>query len=92
VDLKYITHTQIVEVVYEGHTRQFSVISISSAQPTSDGTIDDLTKGFQSFSVQFSPQIWTVGWDSSVRIVENEDDSELGTIYKVCIKARGLVS
>lgn len=86
MDLRYLTHTQIVEVVYEGHTRQFSVVSIFPARSTSNGVVDHLAEGFQSLSIQSSHQVWTVGWDSSVRIVENEIDPELGTIFKVCIE------
>jgi AAA family ATPase len=70
-------------VVYEGHTRQFSVISVSSARITPNDAVDHLAKGFQSLSIQSNPQVWTVGWDSSVRIIENEIDPKSEAIHKV---------
>jgi AAA family ATPase len=75
VDLKYITHTQVVEVIYEGHTRQFCVISVSSAGAVSNGDVD-LTEGLESLTIQSKPQVWTVGWDSSVRILDNHKNSD----------------
>lgn len=74
VDLKYLTHTQIVEIVYEGHTRQFSVVSVSSVQVSRNQSADDLEERFGSLSVRSEPQVWTVGWDSCVRILEGKAD------------------
>ena len=74
MDLKYITHTQIVEVIYEGHTRQFSVLSVSSVRRAADEGIDDLAKGLESLSIQSKPQVWAVDWDSSVRLLEKNVD------------------
>ena len=76
VDLKYITHTQVVEVIYEGHTRRFCVISVSSAGAVSNGDVDPLTEGLESLTIQSKPQVWSVGWDSSVRILDNHKTSD----------------
>lgn len=77
VDLKYLTHTQIVEAVYEGYTRQFAVVSVSAVQESQNDLVDDdLAEGFGSLSIQSTPQIWTVGWDSCVRILGGKVDAK----------------
>jgi AAA family ATPase len=83
VDLKYLTHTQIVEVVYEGCTRQFSVFSVSSARAASNAAVDQLAEGLQSLSIESKPQVWTIGWDSSVRILEDKVDDRSYVLNKV---------
>jgi AAA family ATPase len=83
VDLKYLTHTQIVEVVYEGHTRQFSVVSVTAFRAAKNESDDDLAEVLQSLSIQSKPQVWTVGWDSYVRILESKIDKKSEVAHKV---------
>lgn len=71
VDLKYLTPTQTVEVVYEGRRRQFTVSSVSSQSSRADNKgIADLTETLQSLSIDSPTQLWTVGWDTTVIVDE----------------------
>jgi hypothetical protein len=70
VDLKYITSAQIFEVSFEGRIRRFGVDTISSHQfknDSADGLADDL----QVLSVESSPELWIVGWDTSITVKYN---------------------
>jgi hypothetical protein len=70
VDLKYITSSRVLETVYEGKSRRFSVVSVSG-QSTVAGSITSLSDKFQDMSTHASPSIWKVGWDSTVSILED---------------------
>jgi AAA family ATPase len=70
VDLKYITSSQVLETVYEGESRRFSVASVSRQSTTAD-SITSLSDEFQHISTHASPRLWKVGWDSIVLILED---------------------
>ncbi|KAJ7095978.1 AAA family ATPase [Mycena belliarum] len=70
VDLKYVTSRQIVEVIYEQKLRQFIVTSPSSQQSS-----EKLEFKFDALSLDTQPQLWTVGWDTSVSLAGNTDDA-----------------
>ena len=82
MDLKYVTNTQILEVQYEGPTRKFAVISV---HPTRAESSDHLVDGLQILSLHSDskPIVWIFGWDTVLRIVEAEAESQLGTTHKV---------
>lgn len=61
-------------ISYEGQTRRFSVCAVSVARGTSATTVEDLTNELWSLDMNLKPQVWTVGWDTSVRILENKPD------------------
>jgi AAA family ATPase len=82
VDLKYLTSTQIVEVVYEGRTRQFSLISVSPRRYGEGDAVGDVTFDLHSLSVDSHLQIWIVGWDLAVYVI---DDDEPRPTRKVAI-------
>jgi AAA family ATPase len=71
VDLKYITNAQIVEVLYESSIRQFSLDSVSPT-PSAEDEVVNTAAALHALSIDPSPRIWTVGWDSTVSIVEDE--------------------
>ncbi|CCL99759.1 uncharacterized protein FIBRA_01781 [Fibroporia radiculosa] len=76
VDLKYLTRTQTVEVLYEGKGRRFVVSSVSTileAEATSRDE-NDLANEFQALSLE-SPGFWTVDWDTTV-YVESQNHSD----------------
>lgn len=69
MDLKYITITQVLEILYEGRLRRFSVVSISQNSQSQKGS---LTHKIEALSLESKPQLWTVNWDSKISIVEND--------------------
>lgn len=83
VNLKYLTHTQVIEVTYEGHARRFSVVAVSAAKANAVNQVDDLTDGLKSLDIHMKPQVWTVGWESAVRILEKQPDHKINVIRKV---------
>ncbi|OBZ71344.1 ATPase family gene 2 protein [Grifola frondosa] len=77
VDLKYVTPTQTLDVLYEGQTRRFTV---SSVLATRDAEKDpDITESLQSLSIDASPQLWTVGWNAQI-VLETEDSDADKTV------------
>lgn len=76
-----MTQAQIIEVDYEGQTRRFSVCAVSVARATPVNPIQHLTDEFKSLDVSLKLQIWTVDWDSSVRIVENKPDQKPDVLH-----------
>ncbi|KAJ7583622.1 AAA family ATPase [Mycena floridula] len=66
VDLKYITQNQILQVIYDGETRQFAVDSIAGSNE------DSLSQNLNNLSLSTTPQLWIVGWDVLVSIVDDE--------------------
>lgn len=83
VDLKYITCAQILEVIYEGRRRRFSVDSISSQLPSGKEQLDGLVRGLGSLSVASSTKLWTVGWDCTVSILDKEVKDPALATHKV---------
>ncbi|KAF8549749.1 AAA family ATPase [Imleria badia] len=72
VGLKFITSSQIVEVLYEGQFRRFSIDSISVRPPGTGDLVGSLTEEVKLMSFHSQPLLWTTGWDTSVRVLENE--------------------
>jgi len=68
VALKYITCAQIVEVLYEGRKRRFSVTAVSTQRPEPEGHTDELAHDLESLSIASQTKLWAVGWDSVVLI------------------------
>ncbi|KAJ7134465.1 AAA-domain-containing protein [Mycena epipterygia] len=73
VDLKYVTSTQTVEVMYEQQIRRF-VATIPSQQSS-----ENLESKFDALSLAAPRQVWTVGWDTSMVLVGNTDDVDART-------------
>lgn len=73
VDLKYLTPSQIVDVVYEGHSRRFAVEAVSASKNTSGDDLAVLASDLDQLSLESKPRLWTVGWDTFVTIVNNAD-------------------
>lgn len=72
VDLKHITCSQMLEVMYESRRRRFSVVSVSTDRSTTNESIDSLAQSICSIYVSPLPQLWAVGWDSTVIIADEE--------------------
>jgi len=82
VDLKYITSSQIIEIVYEGEPHRLSVASISP-RSSADGSKKSIADGFQALSIHAPSQLWQVGWDSTVSITDDPIHHEAIPINKV---------
>lgn len=84
VGLKFITHSQIVEVSYEGLPRRFSIDSISARlAPGTGDLVSSVTEEVKSLSIHSQPHLWTAGWDTYVCILENNTDRQVGYPHKV---------
>jgi AAA family ATPase len=70
VDLKHITSSQVLEVVYESRRRRFSVVSVSALRSVTKEGFDSLAHDLSALSVSPSSQLWAVGWDCTVLIVD----------------------
>ena len=69
VDLKYVTSKQKFSLEYEGNTNVFEVDAISS-QPSCDRNAPrDLASRLEGLEIDPPPQIWAVGWDTTVVIL-----------------------
>lgn len=82
VDLKYIICTQILQVTYENHQRQFSVVSISANRSRSERD-EDLAHDLESLSIDSQSRVWTVGWDTVVSICGNDTHNDVPPSHKV---------
>lgn len=71
VDLKYLTSTQVIEVVYEGKTRRFELHSVSTQHSDAPDSVAALAADLDNLGLHSTPQLWTVGWDSFVTVVDN---------------------
>lgn len=74
VDLKYLSPTQILEVLYEGKTRRFELHSVSPLAYDQDNSVTSLAQSLQSLDLAAPPQIWTVGWDCFVTILDDNQE------------------
>ncbi|KAG7097206.1 hypothetical protein E1B28_004577 [Marasmius oreades] len=75
VNLKYITTSQTIEVVYEGRPRRFTLVSASSSE---NDVVVDLATRLEKLNIA-SPhgaRVWTIGWDSTVKIADNDRSEE----------------
>lgn len=75
VDSKYLTPSQIVDIVYEGQSSRFAVQSVSTAETGPDDDLIALESNLDQLSLEPKPKLWTVGWDTFVAIVDNSDKS-----------------
>ncbi|KAG8214815.1 P-loop containing nucleoside triphosphate hydrolase protein [Butyriboletus roseoflavus] len=82
VGLKFITSSQIVEVLYEGRPRRFSIHSISVHPPEIGDLVSSITEEVKSLSFHSQPHLWTAGWDTSVCILENGIDHQVDYPHK----------
>ncbi|KZT22814.1 AAA-domain-containing protein [Neolentinus lepideus HHB14362 ss-1] len=91
VDLKFLTPTQTVEVVYEGRRRTFTVLSVSAQSRCVSDDSTALAEDLQSLSIHSPTRLWTVGWDTTVIIDEPRSKepqkasvkSEVETLFNV---------
>lgn len=74
VDLKYLTSTQVIEVVYEGKTRRFELRSVSTQHSDAPDSVTALAADLGNLGLHPAPQFWTVGWDSFVTVVDNSKE------------------
>ncbi|KAG6375937.1 P-loop containing nucleoside triphosphate hydrolase protein [Boletus reticuloceps] len=82
VGLKFITSSQVVEVVYEGRPRRFFIDSITVRTPEAGDLVGPITKEIGSLSLHSQSHLWTTGWDTSVCILEDDTDNRLGYPHK----------
>ena len=66
MDLKIITNKQVLEVVYEGRLRRFTVSSMAAGAATDP--VDAITKGLGDISIQSTPRLGYISWDTAVSI------------------------
>ncbi|KIK98539.1 hypothetical protein PAXRUDRAFT_9477 [Paxillus rubicundulus Ve08.2h10] len=81
VGLKFLTPSQILEVLYEGRQRRFSVESVS-ARPGTGDSVSSITEDVKSLSIYSQPSLWTVGWDTSVNVLDNVSDDQVDYPHK----------
>ncbi|KAF8133361.1 P-loop containing nucleoside triphosphate hydrolase protein [Boletus edulis] len=82
VGLKFITSSQVMEVVYEGRPRRFFIDSITVRTPEAGDLVGPITKEIGSLSLQSQPHLWTTGWDTSVCILEDDTDNRFDYPHK----------
>ncbi|KAI6110568.1 AAA-domain-containing protein [Pisolithus croceorrhizus] len=70
VGLKFLLTSQVVEVLYEGRSRKFSVEAVS-AKPSTVDVICALSDDVERLSVG-SQLLWLTGWDTTVHISDVE--------------------
>ena len=74
VNLKYVTPTQSLDVIYEGQCRRFAVASVSTFNETQPNQIEDLAADLSRLKLTNPRQLWTVGWDTMVSIIDEKKD------------------
>jgi AAA family ATPase len=85
VDLKYITHSLVLDVPYEGRTRRFVLSSdsvpVSTTTTNSTSSVkDDLSTKIESMSIwditstsRNESTVWTVNWNTTVSLTTLDD-------------------
>lgn len=68
VDLKYVTSKQKFTLEYEGNANVFEVDTIS-LRSYDKNTPEDLVSQLEGLKIDPVPQIWTVGWDTTVVVL-----------------------
>ena len=68
VDLKYVTDKQKFTLEYEGKTNIYEV-NVVSSQSCDKYTSEDLVPRLEELRIDSAPQIWIVGWDTTVVIL-----------------------
>ena len=76
VDLKYVTSKQKFALEYEGSTNVFEVHAIST-QSYGKNTSEDLESQLEGLEIDPAPQIWIVGWDTTVEILPADTPNPL---------------
>ncbi|KAI0072999.1 AAA family ATPase [Panus rudis PR-1116 ss-1] len=70
VNLRYLTPTQTLDVLYEGQRRRFTINSVSTSKSSEQA--DDLAQDLANLTLKASTsQLWTAGWDSTVVLVDD---------------------
>ena len=92
MDLKYITATQTLEVVYEGQRRTFRLHSVSTHSDGLDAAVEALSQGLEDIKLNDASRVWTVGWDTIVNIVDDHEDQEKVVFVETSIHANGLTA
>ncbi|KAG2038831.1 P-loop containing nucleoside triphosphate hydrolase protein [Suillus americanus] len=82
INLKYILSTQIIEVLYQGEIRTFSINSLSAHHSAPSGSVNTITCDLNSLEIQDSPSLWTAGWDTNVSILEDVAENDAGLMQK----------
>ncbi|KAF9220516.1 AAA-domain-containing protein [Gyrodon lividus] len=81
IGLKFLTPSQILKVIYEGQHRRFCVDSVSAPLETAD-SVSSIIEDVKSLSIHSQPSLWTVGWDTSVDVLDNNTDDEVDYPHK----------
>lgn len=68
--VKYVTPTQTLEVTYEGQRRRFSLCHVSTQNHAASGHIEDLAADLETLSLRTRAQLWIVGWDTEISLVD----------------------
>lgn len=83
VGLKYITNRQVLEVPYESQRRRFILTSIIHKGSPDPEVVDSLTRELGVLSLDVTPQIGLVTWDTTVSILESDAKEEPALGHKV---------
>ena len=79
VDLRYITSKQVIELIYEGQPRCFSIGAITGK---GESDIDEsILQGISALSIDAPacPQLWKVDWDCVISLYESKDNAKVST-------------
>ena len=79
VDLRYVTSKQKFALEYEGNVSFFEVNAISP-QSYDENTSEDLVPLLQGLEIDPTPQIWIVGWDTTVVILPADTSKPLESV------------
>ena len=79
VDLKYVTSKQKFALEYEGNISFFEVDAVSS-QSYDKNTPGDLVSLLQGLKFDPAPQIWIVGWDTTVVVLPADTPKPLESV------------
>ncbi|TFK68443.1 AAA-domain-containing protein [Pluteus cervinus] len=81
VDLKYLTSSQVLEILYEGQTRRFVVVSVSATRDVPE-TPNTLVRDFDELSINPYRGVWYATWDTLVVLLKGEQGSEINPSKK----------
>ena len=76
--MKYLTASQTLDVTYEGVSRRFKVVSVSTHAAVDGDETDLLAHDLQNLDISQSSKLWTVGWDTVVTIVDETNGAHAG--------------
>ncbi|KAG9048963.1 AAA+-type ATPase [Tulasnella sp. UAMH 9824] len=78
IDHRYITSSQVVQLTYEGRTREFRAIQVQASNL--DSSVGGLERPLSSLSLDSTKatlQVWSVDWDTQVSIKEQDQKQHL---------------